>query len=145
MPRRWAQLWNEDGSVSKISIATARTWLESGDVTTVRSRPLMVTPVRHKDFDEEQRHLSGRKVPGVHKGIFNGKYSVSSGIRTRPPRAAVNWEYVKTIGLAREFGRNREDYLDDGRDDVGKEQAVKRRKGRKARKRTKTGGNRRRG
>lgn len=145
MSRRWAQLHNEDGSVSKISIATARSWLESGDVTAVRDKPLIVTPVRHRDFDEEQRHLSGRKVPGVHKGIFNGKYSVSSGVRTRPPRSSVNWDYVKTIGLVREFERNREDMLDDERDDVTREQAAKRRKDRKRRKRARKGDNRRRG
>lgn len=144
MPRRWAQLHNEDGSVSKISIATARAWLESGDVTAIRDKPLIVTPVRHRDFDEEQRHLSGRKVPGVHKGIFNGKYSVSSGVRTRPPRSSVNWDYVKTIGLVREFERNREDKLDEERDKSIAEQAAKRRQARKRRKRAKRAENRRR-
>ncbi len=132
MPRRWAQLHHEDGSISKISIAAARSWLESGDVKALSQRPLMVTPVKHLEFDEELRFMSGRRTPGAHKGIFCGKYSVSSGTRSRPPRSAVNWSYVRTIGLVRANQLRTEERRDAERDRVAarevRRQAKRRRK-----------------
>ncbi len=37
-------------------------------------------------YDEEQRYLSGRRIPGIERPRFNGRSSFSPGIRCRPPR-----------------------------------------------------------
>lgn len=140
MPRRWAQLHHEDGSVSKISVKAARLWLESGDVKAINQRPLMVTPVSQREFDEELRFLSGRRTPGAHKGIFCGKYSAGHSTRSRPARSTVNWDYVKTIGLVRENQRRTEEIRDRERDKVAAREARRQAKRRrKQRKRAKTG------
>lgn len=140
MPRRWAQLHHEDGSISKISITAARSWLESGDVKAISQRPLMVTPVKHLEFDEELRFLSGRRIPGAHKGIFNGKYSVSSGTRSRPSRSAVNWDYVRTIGMVRANQLRTEERRDAERDRIAAREARRQAKRRrKQQKRAKAG------
>ena len=34
--------------------------------------------------DEEQRHLCGRRIPGIERPRFNGQGSFSSGVRCRP-------------------------------------------------------------
>ena len=39
-----------------------------------------------REYYEEQRHLSGRRVPGIERPRFNGKTSFSSGHRCRSPR-----------------------------------------------------------
>ena len=36
-------------------------------------------------YQEEQRSLSGRRIPGVERPQFNGKSSFSSGLRCCPP------------------------------------------------------------
>lgn len=140
MPRRWAQLHHEDGSISKISIVAARSWLESGDVKAISQRPLMVTPVKHLEFDEELRFMSGRRTPGAHKGIFCGKYSAGHGTRSRPPRSAVNWNYVRTIGLVRANQQRTEERRDAERDRVAAREARRQAKRRrKQQKRAKAG------
>ena len=40
-------------------------------------------------YDEEQRYLSGRRIPGIERVRFNGKSSFSSGLRCRPPRTEL--------------------------------------------------------
>ena len=71
----------------------------------VKRRPLTVKVPKHKEFHEEQRHLSGRRIPGLSKGLFNGRHSTSGGLRVRVPRSAQSKEYVMTIGWVRQSHR----------------------------------------
>ncbi len=105
MSRRWAQLQLDDGLSTKISRKDAFQLIEVGELTLVKRKPLTVRIPKHKEYHEEQRHLSGRRIPGVTKGLFNGKASVSSGVRCRPSRSASNKTYIRTIGWVREAER----------------------------------------
>ena len=42
-----------------------------------------------REYREEQRYLSGRRIPGIERPRLNGKSSFSSGLRCRPPRTAL--------------------------------------------------------
>lgn len=108
MSRRWAQLQTEDGSFTKISRKAAFEMVAGGEFEILRRRPLAISIVQNKEFQEEQRHTSGRRIPGVSKPLFNGKSSTSSGIRCRPPRAIVNWDYVRTSILVEQFRKEDE-------------------------------------
>jgi len=79
--------------------------IDVGELVLVKRRPLTVKIPKHKEFHEEQRHLSGRRIPGVSKGLFNGKYSTSGGLRVRVPRSAQSKEYIMTIGWVRQSYR----------------------------------------
>ena len=76
--------------------------IDVGELVLVKRRPLTVKIPKHKEFHEEQRHLSGRRIPGVSKGLFNGKHSTSGGLRVRVPRSAQSKSYVMTIGWVRQ-------------------------------------------
>ena len=39
-----------------------------------------------RTYEEEQRYLSGRRIPGIERPRFNEKTSFAAGIRCRPPR-----------------------------------------------------------
>ena len=108
MSRRWAQLQTEDGSFTKISRKAAFELVAGGDFEILRRRPLAISIIQNKEFQEEQRHTSGRRIPGVSKPLFNGKSSTSSGIRCRPPRSIVNWDYVRTSIMVEQFRKEDE-------------------------------------
>lgn len=108
MSRRWAQLQTEDGSFTKISRKAAFEMVAGGEFEILRRRPLAISIIQNKEFQEEQRHTSGRRIPGVSKPLFNGKSSTSSGIRCRPPRSIVNWDYVRTSIMVGEFRKEDE-------------------------------------
>lgn len=109
VPRRsWATLLLEDGLTQNIPRKTAFQLIEFGELEVVKKKPLTVSIPKHKDFAEEQRYCSGRRIPGVAKGLFNGKSSISAGIRCKPPRSATNQAYVHTIGWVREAQRKAE-------------------------------------
>lgn len=108
MSRRWAQLQTEDGSFTKISRKAAFEMVAGGEFEILRRRPLAISIIHNKEFQEEQRHTSGRRIPGVSKPLFNGKSSTSSGIRCRPPRSIVNWDYVRTSILVEQFRKEDE-------------------------------------
>lgn len=135
MSRRWAQLQTEDGSFTKISRKAAFEMVAGGDFEILRRRPLAITLCQAREFQEEQRHNSGRRIPGVTKPLFNGKSSISSGIRCRPPRSIVNWEFVRTSILVKEFRKD---------DEARRDQEVQRQE-RKARRRARKGKKKRRG
>ena len=40
--------------------------------------------------DEEQRHLCGRRIPGIERPRFNEKTSFAAGVRCRPPRTELD-------------------------------------------------------
>ena len=125
MSRRWAQLQTEDGSFTKISRKAAFEMVAGGEFEILRRRPLAISIIQNKEFQEEQRHTSGRRIPGVSKPLFNGKSSTSSGIRCRPPRSIVNWDFVRTSILVKEFKKE---------DETRRDEEVKRQE-RKARRR----------
>ncbi len=100
--RRWATLLLDDGVSEKIPRPLAMQLVRMGELKVVGKRPLTVSIPKHKNFAEEQRYCSGRRIAGVTRGLFNDKASMSSGLRCRPPRSVMNQEYVKTIGWVRE-------------------------------------------
>ncbi len=102
MSRRWAQLKTENGSFTKLSRKAAFGLVAAGDFEIMRLQPLTISLVQNKEFQEEQRYASGRKIPGVTRPPFNGKCSHGSGIRCRPPRSVVNMAYVRTAILQRD-------------------------------------------
>lgn len=106
--RRWATLLLDDGLVENIPRPLALQLVRMGELKVVGKRPLTVSIPKHKDFAEEQRYCSGRRIPGVTKGEFNEKVSMSSGLRCKPPRKATNRDYVRTIGWVREAQREME-------------------------------------
>lgn len=132
MSRRWAQLQTEDGSFTKISRKAAFELVAGGDFEIIRRRPLAISFIDYKEFQEEQRHNSGRRIPGVSKPLFNGKSSTSSGLRCRPPRSIVNWDYVRTSILVGEFRKEDEARRDEA---VKDEERKARRRARKRKKR----------
>lgn len=95
----------DDGLSTKISRKIAFQLIDVGELVLVKRRPLTVKIPTHKEFHEEQRHLSGRRIPGISKGPFNGKFSTSGGLRIRVPRSNQNKEYLRTIGWVREAER----------------------------------------
>lgn len=100
-----ASLQLDDGLVTHIPRKIAFQLIEVGELILIKEQPLTVRIPKHKEFQEEQRHLSGRRVPGISKGLFNGRYSTSSGLRVRPPRSAQSRDYLVTIGMVRERQR----------------------------------------
>lgn len=103
--RHPATLQLDDNLTATISRKIAFQLIEVGELTLVKKRPLTVRIPKRKEFQEEQRHLSGRRIPGVSKGLFNGRYSTSSGLRIRPPRSSQCRDYLMTIGWVREAER----------------------------------------
>lgn len=103
MPRRrWATLLLDDGIAEKIPRPLALQLVRMGDLKVVGKRPLTVSIPKQKNFAEEQRYCSGRRIPGITRGLFNDKASMSSGLRCKPPRSVINQGYVTTIGWVRE-------------------------------------------
>ena len=133
LSRSWALLQIEDGSFTKITRKTAFELIDAGDFQILRQRPLSISLIQHKDFQDEQRHASGRRIPGVTKPPFNGKSSTSSGIRCRPPRSCVNWEYVKTSIMAKQFETERQDRIDEEEKKEARKQNRRRRRARRRR------------
>jgi len=131
LSRRWAQLKTEDGSFTKLSRRAAFEMVSTGDFEILRSRPLTISLIRYREFQEEQRHLSGRRIPGVSKPPFNGKSSTSSGIRVRPDRAIVNPDFVRTAILSRD---NLQGWIERW-DEEAKKAGRKKRRGRRRKKR----------
>ena len=41
-------------------------------------------------YQEEQRYLSGRRIPGIERPRWGGQTSFSSGLRCRPPRTELD-------------------------------------------------------
>ncbi len=105
MSRRSACLQLDDGQSTKISRKIAFQLIDVGELVLVKRRPFTVKIPKHKEFHEEQRHLSGRRIPGVSKGLFNGRHSISGGLRFRVPRSAQSKGYVMTIGWVRQARR----------------------------------------
>lgn len=113
MSRIWALLQTEDGNFTKLSRRAAFEMVADGDFGILRRRPFTISHLQFKEFQEEQRHTSGRRIPGISKPLFNGKSSTSSGIRCRPPRSAVNLDYVRTAILLRSFQLAEEERRDE--------------------------------
>jgi len=103
--RRFACLQLDDGQSTKISRKIAFELMDVGELVMVKRRPFTVKIPKHKEFHEDQRHLSGRRIPGVSKGLFNGRYSTGGGLRVRVPRSAQSKDYVMTIGWVRQSHR----------------------------------------
>jgi len=103
--RRFACLQLDDGLFTKISRKIAFQLIDVGELVLVKRRPFTVKIPKHKEFNEEQRHLSGRRIPGVSKGLFNGKYSTSGGFRVKVHRATQSKDYLRTIGWVRKSQR----------------------------------------
>ena len=120
LSRSWAQLQTEDGSFTKLTRRAAFGLVETGDFEILRQRPLTISLIRYREFREEQRHLSGRRIPGVSKPLFNGKSSTSSGIRCRPPRSIVNQDFVRTAILSRDNRQGWIERWDEERDKAGR-------------------------
>lgn len=128
MSRRWAQLQTEDGSFTKLTRRAAFDLVETGDFEILRQRPLTISFLRYREFQEEQRHLSGRRIPGVSKPPFNGKSSTSSGIRCRPSRSIVNHQFVRTAILVRDNLQGWIERWDEERDKAGPKKRRRRRR-----------------
>jgi len=120
----------DDDLTTKIPRKIAYQLIEIGELTLVKKQPLTVRVPKHKEFHEEQRHLSGRRIPGVSKGLFNGRHSTSSGIRVRPSRSGRSKDYLVTIGWVREAERK----MIAGREKVKEDQEKERKRKRKRRK-----------
>ncbi len=95
----------DDSLTATIPKKIAFQLIDLGELVMVKRRPLTVKIPKHKEFHEEQRHLSGRRIPGVSKGLFNGKHSTGGGLRVRVPRSAQSKDYVMTIGWVRQAER----------------------------------------
>jgi len=130
VPRWSAILQLDDDLTTKIPRKIAYQLIEIGELTLVHKRPLTVRVPKHKEFHEEQRHLSGRRIPGVSKGLFNGRHSTSSGLRVRPSRSGQSKDYLVTIGWVREAERK----MIAGREKVKEDQEKERKRKRKRRK-----------
>lgn len=128
LSRRWAQLQTEDGSFTKLTRRAAFDMVETGDFEILRERPLTISLLRYREFQEEQRHLSGRRIPGISKPPFNGKSSTSSGIRCRPNRGIVNQDFVRTAILARDNLQGWIERWDEERDKAGRKKRRRRRR-----------------
>jgi len=103
--RHSATLQLNDNLTATISRKIAFQLIDLGELVMVKKSPLTVKFPKHKEFHEDQRHLSGRRIPGVSKGLFNGRYSTSGGLRVRVPRSAQSKDYVMTIGWVRQSHR----------------------------------------
>lgn len=123
--RRWATLLLDDGLVQNIPRLLALQMVRMGELKLIGERPLTVSIPKHKDFAEELRHSSGRKIPGVSRPEWNEKSSMTSGLRCKPPREATNRDYVRTIGWVREAQKKEADKEDKKRE---REEARKKRK-----------------
>ncbi len=42
-----------------------------------------------REYREEQRYLSGRRIPGIERPRWGGQTSFSSGLRCLPPRTEL--------------------------------------------------------
>lgn len=131
LSRSWAQLQTEDGSFTKLTRRAAFEMVSAGDFEIIRRRPLAISFIRYREFQEEQRHLSGRKIPGVSKPLFNGKSSTSAGIRCRPSRAIVNMDFVRTVILGRD---NLQGWIELWDKEAKKDRTKKRRRARRRKK-----------
>lgn len=106
MPRfPFAVVQLDDHLTATIPKKIAFQLIDVGELVLVQRRPLTVKIPQHKEFHEDQRHLSGRRIPGVSKGLFNGRYSTSGGLRIRVPRSSQSKEYLMTIGWVRQSYR----------------------------------------
>ena len=133
MPRHpFATVQLDENLTATIPKKIAFQLIDVGELVLVKRRPLTVKIPKHKEFQEEQRHLSGRRIPGVSKGLFNGRYSTSGGLRVRVPRSAQSKDYVMTIGWVRQEHRK---MIDKKEKDKAKAERDKRRKAKMKRRR----------
>jgi len=131
VPRHpFATIQLDDNLTATIPKNIAFQLIEVGELTLVRKRPLTVRIPKNKEFREEQRHLSGRRIPGISKGLFNGRYSTSSGLRVRPPRSAQDRNYLMTIGWVRQAEQK---MIGEKEDKAEREEKAKRRKAKRKR------------
>jgi hypothetical protein len=121
----------DDNLTTKIPRKTAYQLIEVGELTLVQKQPLTVRVPKHKEFHEEQRHLSGRRIPGISKGLFNGRHSTSSGLRVRPSRSGQSKDYLVTIGWVREASRKMITDQEQVKDDLEKARRQKRKRKRR--------------
>ena len=121
-----------DNLTATISRKIAFQLIDLGELVMVKKSPLTVKFPKHKEFHEDQRHLSGRRIPGVSKGLFNGRYSTSGGLRVRVPRSAQSKGYVMTIGWVRHAYR---DMIDKEEKEKEKDEKDKRRQAKRKRRR----------
>jgi hypothetical protein len=126
--RRWVTLLLDDGIAEKIPRRLAMQMIRMGELKVVGKRPLTVSIPKNKNFAEEQRYCSGRRIPGITRGMFNDKASISSGLRCKPPRSVLNREYVKTIGWVRQAQKKMADKEDRDREEKERKKKAKERR-----------------
>jgi hypothetical protein len=96
MSRRWASLQQKDGSNIKLPRKLAFKLLAAGELVMVRRRPLTVRETSFGNYHEEQRHLSGRIVPGATRRALDGRTTRGRGCRVVIPRSALDPEAQET-------------------------------------------------
>ena len=132
VPRyHFATVQLDDNLTATIPKKIAFQLIDVGELVLVKRSPLTVKIPKHKEFHEEQRHLSGKRIPGVSKGLFNGRYSTSGGLRVQVPRSAQNKDYLMTIGWVRHAERKMIEEWDKEKDKQEKDKRKKRKRQRR--------------